>query len=246
MGAVARSTRVKLLLAGRGCRSLAPELACCTVHMGRDDDDDEPLGLGSARQWVDETRQNIRSHHGWSTGIGDCCSDCRSCCAVMVCEPTVMSQLVARVARRRQAFYVAAALLWAGAIGNLISLWYVPPCHLVYDANDDGRVNAQELYANVDPNDDGIVTGEELAMNAQPYNDCQTKYYSSWQFILASVLGSLFIAGMCLMTMLVRAHVRKRDSIPVTVCSGLDDCICALCCLMCVQCQLMQWCTCLV
>ena len=68
----------------------------------------------------------------------------------------------------------------------------------------------------------------------------QDEYYSSGRFLAASVFGTFFLLGMCFLTMLGRSHIRKRDSIPVTVCTGFDDCCCAALCLPCVQCQLMR------
>ena len=88
-----------------------------------------PLGpLGSARQMVDQVRQNVRSHHGWTTGIGDCFSDWKSCFAVMICEATVMGQLVEHIWRRKYSCVIVSTVLWIGAIGNLVGNFYSPPC----------------------------------------------------------------------------------------------------------------------
>ena len=202
--------------------------------------EDHPMMLNSAGQSAAAIRDSIQSHHGWTTGIGDCCGDFKTCCAVMVCEATVMGQLVERIYRRKYSCVIITALLWLGAIGNLISFWYIPPCEKVYDGNKDGILTAEELLKDLDSNGDGVITGSEMQTKAQPYSDCVDVYYSSWPFILASTFGSLFVVAMWLLTCIVRMKVRVRDSIPATVCSGCDDCLCALFCPMCVQCQLMR------
>jgi Cys-rich protein (TIGR01571 family) len=199
-----------------------------------------PLGpLGTAREFLNSTRRNIRDHHGWTSGIGDCMSDWKSCCAVLLCEATVMGQLTERVWNRKYTCIIVATLLWAGAIGNLVATWYTPPCSVSVDENGDGYVSQEEMAA-LDPNQDGFITTGELAERTDTYYDCEEAYYLSWRYGLASTLAVLFLAGMFTLTMLVRRHIRKRDSIPVTVCSGFDDCICAVVCLPCAQCQIMR------
>ena len=200
---------------------------------------DEALPMGGAGfVGISSASVNIQSHHGWTSGIGDCCTDRKTSCAVLICEPTVMGQLVQRIWRRKYTCIIVSGLLWIGAIGNLISTWYVPPCEKVYDTDQDGRVSNAE--ANPDANGDGLVTAREYLDKVEPYYDCQDDFYSSGRFIIASILGGLFMALMCLFTMLVRRHVRGRDSIPVTICAGFDDCLCAMFCLCCVQCQLLR------
>ena len=136
---------------------------------------------------------------------------------------------------------VIATVLWIGAVGNLISTWYLPSnCDDYMDVNSDGVVNQQELMVAADSNQDGLITGNEMRAGVQPYYDCQSRYYSSAAFITFSTLGGIFLCGMCCLTMLVRRHVRHRDNIPATVCAGLDDCLCATCCLPCAQCQIMR------
>jgi len=199
----------------------------------------QPLGpAGSARQWVDQTRESIRSHHGWTSGLGDCAADCKTCCAVCFCQPVVVGQLIERVYRRKWSCLLITVLLALGASGNLFATWYEPPCEKVYDMDHDGELTHEEL--NADANGDGMITTTELVDKVSPYYDCQQDFYTSGRFIAASVLGVLFVVSACCLTMLVRAHVRKRDSIPVTICSGLDDCICAALCMSCVQCQILR------
>jgi len=152
-----------------------------------------------------------------------------------------MGQLVERIWRRKYSCIVIATVLWIGAVGNLISTWYLPSnCDDYMDVNSDGVVNQQELMVAADSNQDGLITGNEMRAGVQPYYDCQSRYYSSAAFITFSTLGGIFLCGMCCLTMLVRRHVRHRDNIPATVCAGLDDCLCATCCLPCAQCQIMR------
>ena len=201
----------------------------------------QPLDpIESARQMVDRVRQNIRSHNGWSTGVGDCASDWKSCFAVMCCSPTVMGQLVERIWRRKYACIVVAVTLWIGMIGLLFSTFYSPPCAAYLDTNSDGVITQQELTNDIDANSDGAVSGQEVVDKVQPFYDCEGAYYSSARYVLASTLGSTFLLCACCLLMSMRAHIRNRDEIPVTVCAGLDDCLCAAACLPCVQCQLMR------
>ena len=97
-----------------------------------------------------------------------------------------------------------------------------------------------EIADAIDTNDDNRITISEVASQQQLVFDCESTYYNSWNYALFSVLGSGFVALTCVMTMLVRARVRKRDQIPVTLCAGLDDCVCAIVCTPCVQCQLLR------
>ena len=76
--------------------------------------------------------------------------------------------------------------------------------------------------------------------DAKDYAFCDGIYYSSAQYAIASILAGIFGCGMCVLTTLVRSYIRERDSIPATLCAGLDDVTCAICCLPCVQCQLMR------
>ena len=69
---------------------------------------------------------------------------------------------------------------------------------------------------------------------------CEGAYYESWQFLLASTLGSTMLIIMCLLTMRLRSFIRERDNIPTTLCAGMDDCVLACCCMPCVQCQIMR------
>ena len=196
--------------------------------------------LGSARRWMDQTTETIRSHHGWTSGLGDCCSDCKSCCVVMICQSTVVGQLLERLTRRKWTCVVVSSLLWLGALANLCADWYTPSCSGYMDDNHDGTVSDHELARNIDANQDGEASVSEMEGAMQPYLDCQGAYYASTPFLLTTFLGSSFMLGVCVLTWCIRAQIRKRDNIPPTVCSGLDDCICALCCLMCTQCQIMR------
>ena len=72
------------------------------------------------------------------------------------------------------------------------------------------------------------------------YEYCLESYYYSVFFYTASALSTGFLLISCVVTMLVRRHVRQRDNIPVTVCAGLDDAFCACLCTLCVQCQIMR------
>ena len=108
------------------------------------------------------------------------------------------------------------------------------------DLDNNGAVTQGELNDALDVDDNGLVTTKELAGTANTVYKCQDLYYSSGRYVLLSTLGSLFMAGMCVATMFVRMHLRKQDNIPATVCAGLDDCCCAVCCLPCVQCQMMR------
>ena len=200
-----------------------------------------PLGpLGSAREFINTTQENIRTHHGWSSGIGDCCADCKSMIAVTACQATTTGQLVERTWRKKNSCICVAAILWMGAIGNLVVNYYSPVCTAGMDVNGDGAVNQAELAKGLDANADGLISQDELADKTEDFYDCEQAYYTSGRYAIASLLGSIFVVGLAVLTMLLRRHIRKRDSIPVTVCAGLDDCVCAVVCLPCVQCQLMR------
>ena len=108
-----------------------------------------------------------------------------------------------------------AAVLWIGALGSLMVNYYEPPCS-GKDVDQDGDYDTLDFAA------------------------CDGVYYSSGQYALASFFAGIFGCGMCVLTTLVRSYIRKRDNIPATVCAGLDDLTCAVCCLPCVQCQLMR------
>lgn len=132
----------------------------------------QPLGpAGSARQWVDQTRESIRSHHGWTSGLGDCAADCKTCCAVCFCQPIVVGQLIERVYRRKWSCLLITAFLALGASGNLFATWYEPPCEKVYDTDRNGELTHEEL--NADANGDGTITATELVDKVSPYYDCQ-------------------------------------------------------------------------
>lgn len=219
----------------------------------------QPLGdaLDSARQWVAQTRENIAEHHGWTTGLCECYSDLKSCCAVMVCEATVAGQLYERLWQREGSCVVIASILWVGSFGSLlVNYWDIfPPCTsamLLFDAqlegggdaNGDGTVTGTELRAALDLNNDGNLTYGEVFKTvdsaSSQYDECVTAFYNSPAYYCASVLGFVFFCGMCVLTMAVRRRVRERDQIPATVCAAVDDCACVCCCLMCTQCQIMR------
>ena len=143
-----------------------------------------------------------------------------------------MGQLVQRyVCRGKFTCMLLATVLWVGAVANLYVTFFKPQCGDPY------------WYAQTaDAASDKVVppTDEEYAKALEEWRACEDAYYSSSNFAVASVLSTIFASGMCVFTMLVRSFVRDRDRIPATLCAGLDDCVCALCCLPCVQCQLMR------
>ena len=98
------------------------------------------------------------------------------------------------------------------AVASFVSNWVPPPCD-----QKDVTYSYDDAYA-----------------------ACAQSYYSSFGYVVISTLGLVFCLASCVITALVRAHVRKRDSIPATVCEGADDYCCAGCCLPCTQCQLLR------
>lgn len=181
-----------------------------------------PSRPDEGQQGVDSVRQNVLSHHGWTSGVGDCCCDCTSCWSVIICAPTIMGQLTEKmwpsstsVGPFKYTCFVVAGILWCGAFGSLIVNYYIPPC------------------SGTDMNFDGAYDEQDFAF-------CEGAYYKSGLYIIASILAAIFGCGMCVLTTLVRSYIRKRDSIPATCMEGLDDIACACCCLPCVQCQLMR------
>lgn len=137
-----------------------------------------------------------------------------------------MGQLVQRyVCRGAFTCTLIATFLWIGAVANVYVTFVKPPCGDPY------------WYSHTD---DTAPTEEEYVKYLDEWRACEDAYYSSSSFAVASVLSTIFASGMCVFTMLVRSFVRDRDRIPATLCAGLDDCVCALCCLPCVQCQLMR------
>jgi len=188
---------------------------------------------------MQQTRENIRAHHGWSDGLGDCLTDWKTCLSGMACMPIVTGQLVQRIYKVRMSCIILAVVLWLCALANLISQWYTP-CGVDTDVNDDGRTTQSEIASVLDANNDSILTLNDLVDIQATIYGCEAEYYSSFSYALVSFFGSGFMAGTCFLTMLLRAHIRKRDSIPVTVCAGLDDCCCAIVCTPCVQCQLLR------
>jgi Cys-rich protein (TIGR01571 family) len=159
---------------------------------------ESPSRLDSARQWIDSARQNVMTHHGWTTGLGDCCSDCTSCCSVIVCAPTVVGQLTEKMWPSSSSIgpfkftcLIVAAILWTGALGSLMVHYYSPPCS-GKDMDEDGDYDTLDYAA------------------------CDGIYYNSGKYAIASFLAGIFGCGMCVLTTLVRSYIRKRDNIPVT------------------------------
>ena len=201
---------------------------------------EQPSAMASAGEAIDSTRARVLSHHGWTTGVCDCLSDFKSCFATMVCEATVTAQLAERIWKRKYTCAVVATILWCGALGNLVANYYDPGCDSYLDTDSSGIVSEAEFKNVLDLNKDGAISGDELLDGTAPLMNCQQAYQSSARYIMASMLGSIFVSGVCVLTMLVRSHIRKRDAIPATACEPLDDCCCSICCLMCVQCQIMR------
>lgn len=183
--------------------------------------------LDSARQWINDTRRNIISGHGWTSGIFDCCSDCKSCWVVMVCGPTVTGQLFERVYSKKWVCATLATILWLCAIGNFWYSWLAPPCG--------GEVYSFYQYS-YDENSDG-----DTATATPPAVAACKKYNSSPWPVLGALAASTIFLLMCFLTAYVRHFVRTRDSIPPTIgCGILDDLVCGGCCTACVQCQIMR------
>ena len=163
--------------------------------------------LDSARQWLDSTRQAIMTGHGWTTGLGDCCLDFTSCLSVVACAPAVVGQLAQRVFNKKYLCAIITATLWIGTLASFFFYWYTPKC----EAHDYDTV--AEYYDAVDD-----------------YYSCYDEYYTSPFYYVAATLSVLATVSTCVITMIVRQHVRERDRIPVTMCSGLDDCFCSCIC----------------
>ena len=169
--------------------------------------------LDSARQLIDSARANIRAHHGWTSGIADCLLDLKSCCAVIWCQACVTGQLAERVWRTRHLCALVASVLSVCAVGSFVTNWMPAPCNPQHDVE----------YSYDDE-----------------YAACVDAYQISAWYVTASIMGFIFCLATCVITALIRAHVRKRDNIPATVCEGADDYFCACCCLPCTQCQLIR------
>lgn len=174
--------------------------------------------LPSARQWLDSARQNVLSHHGWTSGALDCLGDIKSCCAVLVCFPTALGQLTERVWQTKCSCLFIALFLWIGAVASL------------YDSFGLGTMACNELW---DP--EAYSYGEET-----DYAECVRDYYASPVYVAVAVITSACSVGGCVLLMCIRATLRQRDSIPATTCEWLDDCCCACLCGPCVQCQMMR------
>jgi len=182
----------------------------------------------------------LRSHAGWSDGLGDCLADRKTCLSGMACLPITTGQLVQRTCGIKKSCITLSVILWVCALANIVSNWWAPNCGVDADLNDDGRTMQGEVMDVLDTNDDNVVTLQELVGSQETIYSCQHLYYSSPFYMLMSFLGGSFIFATFVITMLVRAHIRKRDNISHTICAGLDDCCCALVCTPCVQCQLLR------
>ena len=200
-----------------------------------------PLGpLGSAREFITNARDRLRTHAGWSDGLGDCLTDRKTCLSGMACLPVTSGQLVQRTFGIKKSCITISVILWLCALAHITTDWWEPACGVDADLNDDGRTMNGEVMDVLDANDDNVVTLNEVQNTQEAVYACQRLYYSSPLYVLMSFLGGSFVAATCLITMLLRARIRKRDNIPVTVCAGLDDCCCAIICTPCVQCQLLR------
>jgi hypothetical protein len=141
---------------------------------------------------------------------------------------------------------IVAAILWTGALGSLMVNYYSPPCS-GKDMDEDGDYDTLDYAAC-----DGIY-----------YNSGK---YAIASF-LAGIFGCGMCVLTTLVRSYIRKrdnipvtgecrsppHVRMRRNGPLlspfvsfvrdafpSVCAGLDDVACAVCCLPCVQCQLMR------
>ena len=167
----------------------------------------------------------VRETGGFSSGLCDCCNDCCSCFAVCCCAPTVISQLVQRtIYRKRGTCVILAIVLWAGMVANLISGTSARGTATISYSYDDST----------DSTDSSISTKTDAS-----------KSQMSGSFLLLNLLGlagGLFGLAMCLLTCMVRRHIRRRDGIEAQLCSAcdLDDCILSCCCLCCTQAQIMR------
>lgn len=172
--------------------------------------------LDSARAWLNSARQNIASHHGWTSGCADCLQDGKSCIIVIFCQACVTGQLAERVWRRKYLCATVATLLSICALASLTERLMPLPCA--------GEAPIDYTYGDDD----------------SQFVACASAYYSSGWYVSLAVLGWLFCLGSCVITAMVRAHIRRRDQIPATVCEGADDYCCACCCLPCTQCQIIR------
>ena len=82
----------------------------------------------------------------------------------------------------------------------------------------------------------------KLSVTRASLEACKTvqAYYDSPFFLGIAVVAFVFLPVTCLLTMALRAHIRKRDEIPPTIMAGLDECLCALACSLCVVSQAMR------
>lgn len=212
--------------------------------------------LESVRQTLDTARQNIISHHGWTSGVCDCLLDCTSCCAVIWCLPTVLAQFAERVWKIKHTCAFVAVLLWIVTVAQLIYQLYVPSCSLVpcppscLDASSCSECEISEVQSGqsrlvFDSETQQVRVAPvqmKLSVTRASLEACKTvqAYYDSPFFLGIAAVAFVFLPMTCLLTMALRAHIRKRDEIPPTIMAGLDDCLCALACSLCVVSQAMR------
>ena len=153
----------------------------------------------------------------WSSGLFDCFADCCSCWAVICCWPNVYGQLAERVWRRKS----CPGLPSSSLCFIIASLFWVGYAYsfMQQPQYDEGHMHRHE-HAHKPDNAAGAAVA------------------------LLSLIGSAVGLASCLLTCALRRTIRRRERIPATLCACcdgvLDDCVCAVCCLCCVNTQVMR------